>query len=95
MGVAPFPGQPPAPMFERGASFQAAVPSIAGPVGLGAGTTLQPPAAFPVDAYGSSLSVERPKKVLLSSETVSYFGYVVSFTHLSCWIIDRLQCLTG
>lgn len=61
MGVPPFPGQPPAPMFERGTSFQPAIPPIGGPVGLGGGMALHSPAAFPVDSFGA-LSSERPKK---------------------------------
>ncbi|XP_057529244.1 uncharacterized protein LOC130807880 isoform X1 [Amaranthus tricolor] len=56
--VPPFPGQP-APLFGRGPSFQSGVPA---PGGLGAGSSHHPTAAFPADAYGSSLGSERPKK---------------------------------
>lgn len=61
IGGPPLPGQS-APLFGRGPSFQSAVPSISTPVGLGAGSSLHPTAAFPTDAYGASLNSERPKK---------------------------------
>ncbi|XP_021746557.1 pre-mRNA-splicing factor CWC22 homolog isoform X1 [Chenopodium quinoa] len=61
IGIPPLPGHP-APMFGRGPSFQPTVPSITSPVGLGAGGSLHSTAAFPIDAYGASLSSDRPKK---------------------------------
>ncbi|KMT07704.1 hypothetical protein BVRB_6g148260 isoform B [Beta vulgaris subsp. vulgaris] len=61
IGVPPLPGQP-APLFGRGTSFQNAVPSISAPVGLGAGSSLHPIAAFSADTYGGPLGSDRPKK---------------------------------
>lgn len=91
--VPPFPGQP-APLFGRGPSFQSGVPS---PVGLGAGSSHHPTAAFPADAYGSSLGSERPKKVLLCSDidTHLFFVHKMDIDICSFSFSFRLQFLIG
>ena len=86
--VPPFPGQP-APLFGRGPSFQSGVPA---PGGLGAGSSHHPTAAFPADAYGSSLGSERPKKVLRCSDIDTHLFLFIKWILISAPFLFLLGC---
>lgn len=54
-----------------GPGFQAPIPSVSAPFGLGAGSALHSATAFPGDAYGYSSIPDRPKKVIILLDSIS------------------------